>query len=569
MKQTVHLGFELGTGTAVDIPLKHLAICGQTQEAGKTTALEALITRAGLPAITFVTKRGEGSFQQARRIDPYFREQADWQFVASILEASRGEKLKFERAWIIRASKGAKTLADVHRNVKHAMEKAKGLSADVYLTLDAYLEAVVPQIARIRWAPGLSLSPGVNVMDLAGLSVEMQHLVIKSSLDWVLAKEEGTVVVIPEAWKFIPEGRGTPVKLAAEAFIRQAAGMRNYLWLDSQDLGGIAKVILRSVPLWILGVQREANEIKRTLSNIPASIAKPKAADVATLELGQFYACWGKHVRRVYAQPGWLDAPIAQNVAIGTIGMDVVDSIAKLRVVKRAEFRASDFTDQNNFYRPVKFSPPKSAKEDEVNAAEAQALQKENEELRLTVDGLRHENSTLQRRLDALERGHSAIASAEKTDQYVPPPARRSTASVPASSGPTAVQQIAGATPLDNDALYRQLLTRLVQDAAKDPTLLRVIAQRPELEVKVTRRVVEVDGDSLRGRCARLVAEGFFDSTNTGYAAFMELKRTWKDPGKANVYKHLDKLYEEGFLTKTDAGYQAVPGMKVNIVEAA
>jgi hypothetical protein len=69
------------------------------------------------------------------------------------------------------------------------------------------------------------LKPGVNVMDLTGLNVEMQHLVIRSSLDWVLNKETDTVVVVPEAWKFIPQGRGTPVKLGAEAFIRQAAGL--------------------------------------------------------------------------------------------------------------------------------------------------------------------------------------------------------------------------------------------------------------------------------------------------------------------------------------------------------
>jgi type IV secretory pathway VirB4 component len=59
---SIHLGFEVPTGTAVEIPLRHMAVCGQTQEAGKTTALEALITRAGVRALTFITKRGEASF---------------------------------------------------------------------------------------------------------------------------------------------------------------------------------------------------------------------------------------------------------------------------------------------------------------------------------------------------------------------------------------------------------------------------------------------------------------------------------------------------------------------------
>lgn len=327
--KTIPLGFEVGTGAPLAVPLNHTVITGQTQMAGKTTALEALISRSGLRALTFITKRGEGSFRDAQRVDPYFREQADWQFVASILEASRGEKLKFERAWIIRASKGARTLADVQRNVRKAMETAKGMSADVYLTLDAYLDAVVPQIARVQWATKIALAAGVNAMDLTALNVEMQHLVIKSCLDWVLNHEENTVVVVPEAWKFIPQGRGTPVKLAAESYIRQAAGLGNYLWLDSQDIAGVEKIILKSVWVWILGVQRESNEIKRTLAQIPANVKKPKPEQIATLELGQFFSCWGTHSIKTYVQPAWMDEPEAKLIALGKASV----SSAPLRAV--------------------------------------------------------------------------------------------------------------------------------------------------------------------------------------------------------------------------------------------
>src|SRR5262245_6960130 len=139
----VHLGFEVGSGEPVSIPIKHLCITGQTQESGKTSTLEALISRAGLSALAFVTKRGEGSFPNARKVKPYFRERTDWKYVAAILEASRGEKLKWERAWIIRASKGARTLAAVQDNVREALKKAKGQSESAYLCLDAYLDDVV------------------------------------------------------------------------------------------------------------------------------------------------------------------------------------------------------------------------------------------------------------------------------------------------------------------------------------------------------------------------------------------------------------------------------------------
>src|SRR5579859_4965012 len=127
--KTIHLGYEISSGEPVEIPLRHLAVTGQTQDSGKTTTLEALISRSELKAIAFVTKRGERSFQTTRTsIPPYFRERADWQFVSSILEATFREKLKFERSWIMKVCKGARTLADVWDNVKKALVTARGLN---------------------------------------------------------------------------------------------------------------------------------------------------------------------------------------------------------------------------------------------------------------------------------------------------------------------------------------------------------------------------------------------------------------------------------------------------------
>jgi len=321
VSKNVLLGFEVGSGEPVSIPLRHMVVTGQTQEAGKTTTLEALIARASLPAVAFVTKRGERSFGDGRRIAPYFRERADWQFVASVLEATMRERLKFERAWIMRASKGARTLADVHRNVRSLMESAKGLSADVYLTLDAYLEIVVPRVASVRFASTLDLTPGLNVLDLSDrdrFPPELQSLVMRSVLEWVYEKSDGTITIIPEAWEFLPQGRGSPVKLSAVELIRKGAGLRNYVWLDSQDIGGIDKELLRSCPVWLLGVQREANEIKRVLENIPSGTAKPKPSDVATLQKGQFYACFADTVVKTYVQPAWMIQAEAVGIARGT-----------------------------------------------------------------------------------------------------------------------------------------------------------------------------------------------------------------------------------------------------------
>jgi hypothetical protein len=318
-ERRIPLGFEVGTGRPVEIPVRHLAVTGQTQESGKTTTLEALVARSGLRAIAFVTKRGESAFAQGRRITPYFRDRADWQFVDQLLEAQLREKNKFLRPWIIRICRSTRTLADVHRAVKQALTKAKAASLNegVYTQLDAYLELIVPEIGRARLADGIHLEPGLNVMDVSGYATPMQMLFVRSAIEWVNERERGVVTIIPEAWEFIPEGKGSPVKAAAEALVRKGAGLGNYVWVDSQDMAGVDKVILRGCPVWLIGVQREANEIKRNLANIPAGIRHPKPAEIAHLGRGQFFACWAEETTKTYVQPAWLETDQARAVARG------------------------------------------------------------------------------------------------------------------------------------------------------------------------------------------------------------------------------------------------------------
>lgn len=561
---TIRLGFEVSSGKAVEIPIRHMCVTGQTQEAGKTTTLEALIARSQLRALTFVTKRGEGAFTGGRPTAPYFREQADWRFVSSMLEAFLGERLKFERSWIMRATKGARTLADVRRTLTRLQEKAKGLNADVYMVLGEYLDELVPAIAAVRWAPRVELGAGVNVMDLAGVPSSMQHLVIKSSIDWVLEHEQKTVVVVPEAWKFIPQGRGTPVKLSAMAYIRQGAALENYLWLDSQDIGGVDKELLRSVPVWILGVQREANEIKRTLSNIPATIVKPKAADIALLELGQFYACWGRHAIRTYVQPVWLDEASAQKVARGELPVDTLRRalerpMTSLRTIARSLTEAG-------------------FKEATVTKEEAAALRRENA-------ALHNENVDLKRRLEALEKGqHGAKGvvhddrpvgsrSADSAREPRPQQAGDHAGGVGRDHASAAVGQmdrhVRAGEPLGetDEALYQAIKARLLEEA---PALLRLILQRPELEVSVQRRVVEAEGDSTLGRVARLIKADFLADSRRFGEILRELERTGTRVNNKSLSVALKELVVAGFLTKESVDrYRAVPDMKVRVVEAA
>lgn len=535
----IHLGYAVPEGGEVRIPLNHTVITGQTQMAGKTTALEALLSRApGRSAVAFMTKRGEGAFFGAHAIQPFFQEQADWRYVAAILEASRGEKMRMERAWIIRASKGAHSLADVQRNVRDLMAKSRpGFQQDMYLVLDAYLEIVVPQISAVLWARTVELEDGLNVMDLSLLADEMQHLVIRSTIEWVLKHGNGVTVVVPEAWKFLPQGRGTPVKLAAEAYIRQGAALANYLWLDSQDIAGVEKLILKSCPIWLLGVQRESNEIKRTLAQIPASVKKPKSDEIATLELGQFFVCYGKHTIKTYVRPVWMVENDARAVAVGAV---------PLSRIHRPSFHGKhmEIANEESFGGSFVVEKPYGLREADVNVAEAEELRRENALLKEEIRGLRE---TLHRQDKPPSSRHQAPASLPE---------------VRTPQNGDAGNPAGGFSNGNTEALYAYVRDRLAKEA---PKLLKVAMTRPEIDVEVQVETITATGDSWIGWTARLLKEGFFKTPQKSGAVFKEAARRGATGVGARADEACKKLLAWGFLTREESGYQEVAGMKVHV----
>lgn len=316
----IKLGYEIETGYAVKVKPSHIIVTGVTQLSGKTTTLEALIKRSGFMAIVFKTKVGETGFTEGTLIPPYFKERSDWQYVQALLEATLRERLKFERSWIIDVCKNANSLLEIKANIdrKLAEQKMSQLSRSVLTTLQAYFELVLPQLQYANFSRTLTMNEGINIMDLERFTTEIQSLVIRSVLETVLKEFKNTIVVMPEAWKFLPQTRGNPCKEVAESFIRQGATNQNYLWIDSQDMAGVDKTPLKQVSTWILGLQTERNEVLHTLDQIPLpKRQKPNPEDIMTLKLGHFIVCSPEFSTKVYVQPSWLDDKIAKKIALG------------------------------------------------------------------------------------------------------------------------------------------------------------------------------------------------------------------------------------------------------------
>lgn len=322
------LGYEVGSGNEVHMENHHTVVTGMTQLSGKTTTLEALVHRGNVKAIAFLTKRGEGGFRGQLEIPPYFKEQRkgrliDWQYVEAILEATMGERMKFERSWIIKVCKGANSLQEVYDNIKDEQEKTKrSLDESIYTNLAAYFEIILPEISKYQFADTISLNTGFNVMNLIGVTDEMQQLIIESTLSYVLQKEKNTVVIIPEAHKFIPQGKKTPVKATALRLIREGAAIGNYLWIDTQETTSVDKAILKQCSNWIMGYQQERNEV----ANVRENIGKRKISDedIMNLKIGHFIASLQQKIHHVYVLPAGVDEFLGLSVARGDAHVSMV-----------------------------------------------------------------------------------------------------------------------------------------------------------------------------------------------------------------------------------------------------
>jgi len=508
----VHLGFEVGTGVSVSLPIRHMVVTGQTQESGKTTTLEAVITRSGLPAIAFLTKRGEASLS-GRKILPYFRERADWQFVQSIIESTFKQGQDFKQPWIMRVCEGARSLADVQRRAAKLEEETRNaMSKDMYMVLGEYLRKVVPLISSLPKSDHVDVGDGLAVMDLVRYPEELQMLVIASTLEWIHKNSNGVITVIPEAWKYIPESKKTPVKVVAEKLAREGAGLKNYIWIDSQDIAGVAKLLLRSCAVWLIGVQREANEVKRAISNMPEGMKRPKAGDVATLELGQFFCCHGRELRKVYVQPVWMIPPLAQLVAQGR---KRVEDVARMQPAREKE------TEDDDMWKE---------KVDELTEQVA-ALQEENKQLHVQL----------------------------KRFNITPP--------APEKTGTDHIRAVTGKPFDDIEGFMANIAARVIEQIRKDPVLIRLAVEKPAVEITVNRKVVTMDDSTIKGKIAKLLHEGWFAQERNAAETHAEVVRRGMAPKTPQVrsWEALNEFCSLGLLYRNDKQYTAAPDVETRI----
>lgn len=320
------VGFECGTGEEVRIKPAHLFVSGLPGEAGKTTTLEALIHRSGLSAISFVTKPGEKCFksEEYSTIKPFFPTQITWKTMEGLFSVLLDESMKDLRYKLIKMceseeGKSEETLDNLSKKIKEELKKQDlpKVEEKSLTLIDAYFKELFDQTKNFEFSKELVLEKNVNIMDLSELNEGIQDYVITMVIDEILNNKKGIIVLIPEAWKFIPQKKKTPAKHPIEKLARQGVVNNNYVWIDSQDIANVDKAILKNVSIWILGKQTETNEVKHTIDQIPSNAShKPKKEHIMNLQSGEFFVIHRNGVKKTYVLPKDMDEKEGQARAV-------------------------------------------------------------------------------------------------------------------------------------------------------------------------------------------------------------------------------------------------------------
>jgi hypothetical protein len=609
-------GYEIGTGRAVHIPVTHMASTGQTQF-GKTTAQEALVERSGMRAVVFLTKRGESAFQFGRQIDPYFKERYDWRYVKALFEQTTGYSQNDKEVEIMELCNGVRSLGGVWERIKRRLNaefndkkdewtfdpkgKVGKRELSILKRMHFYFASIIPELAEIPRSNRLELKKGVNIIDMRAYHHNVQEMLMANAFEWVYEEEQNTIFVVPEAWNFIGEDHGSITRTAGREFIRRAAALHNFLWADCQDIRGIDKVILGQMGCWMVGNQREMNEVARTIKSFVSLPAPPSATEIMTLGKGEFFMLYGTESRKIYVQPVWADAnqcmfyakdrtadgkprraipsmppapkrPAAPPQPAPAIHVsheefeekaDAADSHIdherendssdeRTGEGKRASQAAGIRSVSGDSVKPIGITAPGTGRR--TDAAGDSNSQSETAQIRAEIQTLHEDIQELARQLSKLY---------DRKDEE---PMGKPIPHMTQQESKTAARQLPQS--MARDASMEEIYAYVKRRAMEDPELLAVLLAKPAIRVTVSRPTIEADGQSLRGSLALLISEDFFKEVVSASRAYTELVRRGRKVAKPGVYNECDNLANLGFLTKENGGYQAVPGMKINIVEA-
>lgn len=332
MTEKILLGFEKDSGEPVEIDVMHSVFAGITR-IGKSETVKAAVSRSeDMRFLILDVKRPRDYPDIGEEIPIYIEEKTEPLMLKRLLESQSHLALKFEFPELLKVCKKARTYENILEEVNKGLEAKKHpIVKDKLLVLQHLLTRLVNELKQTPITDRLELKGRINVMDLSNVSQEMQQLAVHSTLKTLLEKHSNIVVIADEFHRFAPQYGSNPSKETVTTYIKEGGAKNLWLWVIDQTITGVDKDILKQCWVWVLAKQRELNEAKRTLDQIPFKTGLTDKA-IMRLKVGHFIVCTEDFAKLTYI---WLPAvpeEMAQKVSRGELDVrEVIKYLDKKR----------------------------------------------------------------------------------------------------------------------------------------------------------------------------------------------------------------------------------------------
>jgi hypothetical protein len=335
--------FRVPDGSPVQIEPFHFAIIGQTQFSGKTTLIKRLSEWAaslGYKVLIFDSKETEADYSGfGREVPVCLRETTDSFVLIGLLESMFKRRLTPYYATLSRITEGARGFDDIIARARDLEARTRSSwLRDACRVLYDLLERLRRETSRIQTVPQLQLYNGINRMAINNFSLEAQQLIIKNAFEDALRLyKHNLILVLDEAFKFLPEKWSSAATRAVMNVITQGAKTGLYVWLASQFLAITDKDPLKACACKFLGTQDHITEVKHTLDLIPEARGKFTSDDVMKLKLGHWILVRKQppFVGVVYSLPLNVPEDVGVKVAKGELTPEYVrDTYLKPKIVE-------------------------------------------------------------------------------------------------------------------------------------------------------------------------------------------------------------------------------------------
>jgi len=534
--------FSVPSGEPVTLEPFHYAIIGQTQFSGKSTLIKRLadwVAAQGYMVLVFDTKETEADYAGfGEEVPVCLRETTDSFVLIGLLESMFRRRLTPYYATLSRLTEGAKGFDDI-------IARAKGLEAktksswlrDACRVLYDLLGRLKQETSKVETVPQLKLYPGINRMAINDFSLEAQQLIVKNAFEDALTfYKRNLILVIDEAFKFLPQGYSSAASRAVMNVMTQGAKTGLFGWISTQFLAVTDKDPLKACAVKFLGTQDHITEVKHTLDLIPEARGKFSADDIMKLKLGHWILVRKRpaFVGVVYALPVGVPEEVGHKVALGELNPEHVrDQFLKPKMEVNEDMWKEKYEQLEKRFADIRteiFNELKKQFESKIEGerqkAFREALQKVEEikkqwnveEYQQTIMQLKDEKATLEAELKKLE---------------------------PLKAFKEALLKFLGEyTP-----------TMGFEPETSGPSEMHVVTEQPALTVEVQRKALALTDQDLAGKIAtvyannELPADKWFTVTHVTQAF---TSHGWKkDPRTSKV---LDEFCQWGFFEKHHAG---------------